>query len=379
MTKVYISNVGMTKFGRWEEPLEILIEQAINNFYQYDNSQKFDLNAIFFGAMNTDEFINAGNYSTVVADHLALTPVPAVRIETASSTGAAVFHMGVLAVASGIYDNVLVIAGEKMTANDTPKTTEVLAKVISDNERTYGATMPALAALITQRYMHDYGLSRDTLSEVAVKNHYNGSLNPFAHFQKEITVEKASTSKFVAEPLRLFDCSPISDGAAAVLLTSKPTDVNVAGIGQATDRMELRFRRSMTSFESTKKAAESAYKNSKLTPDQISIAELHDAFTPFELISAEDVGFYKPGGAISALEAGETELNGVRPINTSGGLKARGHPVGVSGLAQIIELVWQLRSEAGKRQIDNVVSGLAQSTGGIANNNLVTILKKIDK
>jgi acetyl-CoA C-acetyltransferase len=159
------------------------------------------------------------------------------------------------------------------------------------------------------------------------------------------------------------------------MLTAKKTDVRIAGFGHATDRMELRLRKSLTSFESTRLAAKKAYERSGLEPEDINIAELHDAFTPFELISAEDVGFYKPGGSVEAIKAGETELNGTRPINTSGGLKARGHPVGVSGLAQIIELVWQLRGEAAKRQVDGVKYGLAQSTGGIANNNLVTILK----
>jgi acetyl-CoA acetyltransferase len=283
--------------------------------------------------------------------------------------------MGAMAVASGEYENVLVIAAEKMTELDTPAATEVLATVISENERKYGATMPALAALITNYYMHRYGLSRETLSKVAVKSHYNGSMNPYAHFQKEITLEKANEAKFVSEPLRLFDCSPISDGAAALMLTSRNTDVSVAGLGHASDRLELRFRDSLTSFGSTRRAAEKAFNNARLKPDQMDIAELHDAFTPFELISSEDVGFFEPGGAVSAVEKGDTELNGKLPINPSGGLKARGHPVGVSGLAQIIEIVWQFRNEAGKRQVDRVKCGLTQSTGGIANNNLVTILR----
>jgi acetyl-CoA acetyltransferase len=375
MPEVFLSNVGMTRFGRRSEDLETLIEEAIENLYSYEPSTKFNVDAVFFGSMNPEQFINKGNFSTVLADLLGFTPAPAVRIETASSTGAAVLQMGILAVASGFYENVMVIAGEKMTGLETSHATEILAEVISDTERHHGATMPALAALITKRYMNDFNLSREVLSKVAVKAHFNGSLNPYAHFQKEITEEKASTGKFVAEPLRLFDCSPISDGACAVMLTAKKTDVRIAGFGHATDRMELRLRKSLTSFESTRLAAKKAYERSGLEPEDINIAELHDAFTPFELISAEDVGFYKPGGSVEAIKAGETELNGTRPINTSGGLKARGHPVGVSGLAQIIELVWQLRGEAAKRQVDGVKYGLAQSTGGIANNNLVTILK----
>jgi acetyl-CoA acetyltransferase len=368
----------MTKFGKHTTPLTALIKNAVENLYKYDSSSKIKIDAVFCGAMNTEQFINVGNFSTVVADHLGLTPLPSVRIDTASSTGAAAFQMGVIAVTSGMYENVLVIAGEKMTELPTSKATEVLATVISENERQYGATMPGLAALITQRYMYDYNLPRDILSKVAVKNHHNGSMNPYAHFQKEIDLDKVSSSRFVAEPLRLYDCSPISDGAAAIILTKHKTDVGVAGIGHATDTLELRFRKSLTSFESTKKAASLAYSKSKLKPADIDAAELHDAFTPFELISAEDVGFFSEGGSVEAVANGDTELNGKIPINPSGGLKARGHPVGVSGLAQIIELVWQIRGEAGGRQLDGVKNALAQSTGGLANNNLVSIVKKVE-
>lgn len=376
MKGVFAANIGITRFGKRDESITGLVKETLDDLLKYDPNFEPDLDAIFCGSMNPEQFIHSGNISSIIADYLGLNPLPSVRIETASSTGASVFQMGAIAVASGHYKNVLVIAAEKMTGLDTADTTSALASVISENERRYGATMPALAALITNRYMHDHKLTREILSKVAVKNHHNGSLNPVAHFQKEISIEKASESRFVAEPLRLYDCSPISDGAAAVILTGKKTDVAITGMGHATDSMELRFRKSLTSFGSTRMAASKAFSDAGIKPDRIDIAELHDAFTPFELISAEDVGFFEPGGSVKAIESGETELSGKIPINTSGGLKARGHPVGVSGLAQIIELILQLRGQANSRQIENVSSALAQSTGGIANNNLVTILEK---
>jgi acetyl-CoA C-acetyltransferase len=237
--------------------------------------------------------------------------------------------------------------------------------------------MTALAAMITNRYMHEFGLTSDELTLVSVKNHYNGSLNPYAHFQKIIEEDKVKNSKVIAEPLRLFDCSPISDGAAAVLLTSKPNQVKVIGIGHGTTHVAVQYRNSYTSFEATKIAAKQAYNMADKGPDQIDVAEVHDAFTSFEIINTEDLGFFNPGQGREALISGETKLDGRLPINPSGGLKARGHPVGVSGLAQIVEIVWQLRGEAGNRQVKDPKIGLTQSIGGLASNNLVNILEVV--
>jgi acetyl-CoA acetyltransferase len=300
---------------------------------------------------------------------------PSVRVETASSTGASVFHAAYMAVASGCYENVLVIAGEKMTDLSTQKTTKILAKVLSPEERAYGATMPALAALITRRYMHMFGLDRETLALVAVKNHYNGSLNPYAHFQKEVSADSVLSSKVISDPLTLYDCAPISDGACAVILSAGKGHVKVSGIGHATDTLALAQRDSLTDFGSTQTAAEKAYSMANISASDVDVAEVHDAFTTFELIDCEDLGFFKLGEGGEALRKGVTALDGQLPVNPSGGLKSRGHPVGASGLAQIIEIYWQLQKEAGKRQGDGARLGLAHSIGGLANNNLVTVME----
>jgi acetyl-CoA C-acetyltransferase len=288
-----------------------------------------------------------------------------------------VFHAGYFAVASGRYDNALVVASEKMSHIPTAMTTKILAEVIDPFERKHGCTMTSLAAMITRRYMHDFGLTSDELAFVPVKNHENGSKNPYAHFQKQISIETVLNSKIVASPLKLYDCSPISDGAAAVLLTSKPDQVKVIGLGHGTAYVAVQFRDSLTSFSATKLAAKRAYEMSGRSPEEIDIAEVHDAFSSFEIINTEDLGFFEPGNGRDAVVNGVTKLDGELPINPSGGLKSRGHPVGVSGLAQIVELTWHLRNQAGARQVKGAKIGLSQSIGGLASNNLVTILEAL--
>lgn len=363
----------MTKFGRSEASLSELVYEAATK--AIDDADTPDIEAIFIGCMNPEEFTADGNLSTLIADKLGLTPIPSTRIETASSAGAAAFNQACFAVMSDCFENVLVIGAEKMSHIPTKLSTKILAKVIDPGERRYGATMPALAALVTRLYMHRYNLSSEELAQVAVKNHHNGALNPFAHFQKEIEVEDVLGSRMVSDPLRLYDCSPMSDGACALILTSGKGEVKVSGLGQGTDTLSLQHRESLTSFKSTRIAASKAYKMAHMSPNDIDVAEVHDAFTSFEIISTEDLGFFKEGEGKKGLIDGKTVLSGDLPVNPSGGLKARGHPIGASGLAQVIEIYWQLTNNSGKRQRDRAKVGLTQSTGGLGNNNLVTILE----
>ncbi|MBI4641865.1 MAG: thiolase family protein [Candidatus Tectomicrobia bacterium] len=382
MADVYISGVGMTRFGKHEGSLHDMIGEAVKKATEECGIDDFD--AIYVGVMSPEEFLGQGNIAASIVDYLGFSGTPSFRIETASSTGAAVFQAAFYAVASGYIKRALVLAGEKMTHLPTPTTTGILAEVIEQKERSAGATMPALAAMITQKYMSTYEIPLSTmeqyLSKVALKNHYNGSLNKFAQFQEAISEETYFKSRIIAAPLRLYDCSPISDGAVALILTSDKTDIKVSGIGHGTDTLGVRFRNSFTTFKSTQIAAKKAYQMAKLNPHDIDIAELHDAFTPFEIIDMEDVGFYPPGKGVYAIENGETNIGGKLPVNTSGGLKSRGHPVGASGLAQIIDLAWQLRGQVNeKRLTQNASVGLAQSIGGLANNNFVTIIERSDR
>lgn len=370
VTKIFISSVGMTRFGKRDEGLlELMVEAADSAL------EGAEVDAVFVGCQNPEEFSGLANISTRVATEIGHTPRPSVRIENSSGTGSAVFLAAAMAVLSGQYRSALVVAGEKMTAVSTPTATRVLAGVLGDNERQLGLTMTALGAMAARRYMHDHGLSREDLALVPIKNHANGALNPFAHFQKDITLDKVLGSRMVAEPLRVFDCAPISDGAAAVVLSGQGGDVEVAGMGSGTESIAVEDRASLTSLKANVEAGRMAYARAGLGPKDIDVAELHDAFSILELIDSEDLGLFPRGGAGKALRAEETQLNGSLPINTSGGLKARGHPVGATGLAQVCEVFWQLTGNAGKRQVDGARIGLTQNIGGFGCNNCVTILR----
>jgi acetyl-CoA acetyltransferase len=379
---VFISGVGMTKFGKSNDPLDKIMAEAA--MLALRDARRDRVDAIFIGVMNVEEFVGDSNFAALLADTMGLAGTPSTRVETASSTGAGVFETAFYAVASGHLKNVLVLAGEKMTHLPTNKTTRILSEVIDRSERRYGATMPALAAMIAQKYGQEHRIPlqrlEDILSRVAMKNHANGVLNPYAQFRKKISQEDYFKSQMVSFPLRLYDCAPITDGAAALILSSDQTPIRVAGIGHATDTSAVRHRASLTSFNSTKEAALKAYRMAKLNPSDVQFAEVHDAFTLFEIIGTEDLGLFSPGKGWRGLEEGKTSLHGKLPINPSGGLKSRGHPVGASGLAQVVELVWQLRGEAGEdRQINQAGVGLAHSIGGLGNNNLVTLLERSDR
>jgi acetyl-CoA C-acetyltransferase len=331
--------------------------------------------ALVVAAMNPEEFVGEGNFASLVATHIGLSRTPSLRAETATSSGAAAVFTAFAAVAAGVYRSVLVVGGEKMTHLPTPRVSELIGRSIDAYERSYGATMPALAGLVTRAWMARTGATLRDISMVAVKNHANAARNPLAHFQEPVTLEAVMDSRLVANPLRLFHCCPISDGAAALVLTAEQSPVRIAGIGQGSDYLALRYRDQLTSFRASQEAARAAYRMAGFGPERVDVAELHDAFTPFELISMEDLGLAPHGKAARMLAHGELALDGRLPVNPSGGLKARGHPLGATGLAQLVELYWQLTEQAGERQVPARV-GLAQSIGGLATSNWVTLLER---
>ncbi|MBI4391268.1 MAG: thiolase domain-containing protein [candidate division NC10 bacterium] len=374
MPAVYVAGVGCTRFGRLEAPLLPLLAAAAAQALKDAALEEVDL--IVLGTMNPEEFTGDGMLAPLFASFLGKAYTPGFRVETGTSSGAAAFFAAASAIAAGFARTALVVAGEKMTDLPTPRVAEILSRMIDPTERRYGATMPALAAIVTRAYAETYHLHARELALVPVKNHRNGSRNPLAHFQGEITVSDVLGSRLIADPLRLYEVCPISDGAAAAVLTAERRAVRVAGLGQGSDHVALRHRRSLTSFRATQEAARRAYAMAGLRPAAVRVAEVHDAFTPFELITMEDLGLAEAGKAVRALVRGEMALEGRLPVNPSGGLKARGHPVGASGLAQIAEIVRQLRGEAGGRQVREARVGLAQSTGGLASVNWVTILAR---
>lgn len=377
----------MTRFGVLDESLLDLAQSAA--FEAMDDSATVEgtFDHLIVGIQNPDEFVGQGHLSSVLADRLGLVPAGAIRVETGPSSGSSALEAAFALVASGMADLILVVGMEKMSEVDRGAASKILAKMMSyENETRYGATPAALAAMIARRYMHDYGLTRADLSLVPVKAHRNGAKNPLAHFQKEITIEQVSNAKVVADPLRLYDCCPTSDGAAAVVIASDKAvrehnladhAIRVLGIGHGTDYLAVQHRLELTSMNATVVAAENAFKMAGVNPQDIDVCEVHDAFSILEVVNMEDLGLVERGSAIHAIKEGLTEVTGEMPVNTTGGIKARGHPTGATGVAQIRDIVMQLRGEAPKGlQVDGPDIGLTHNIGGFGNNIVVTILQR---
>ena len=305
------------------------------------------------------------------------------RAEVACASSAAALRLGIFAILSGFYDVVLVGGLEKMTKRSTPENTEFLGMAADfPFEQWTGVTFPGLYALMATAHMHKYGTTEEQMGLVAVKNHHNGALNPKAHFQKEVTLDAVLSSRMIAYPLKLYDCSPISDGASCAILTRpelarKYTDspVYIIGSGQGSDSLALFQRDNLTSLRAARIAAKEAYEMAGVKPRDVDVAEVHDCFTIAEIIAYEDLGFCSPGKGGKFIEDGIPMLDGELPINTSGGLKSKGHPVGATGVAQIYEIYLQLTGQAGKRQVEGCKIGLTHNVGGSGATCFVHILK----
>jgi len=373
MRRVAVVGVGITKFGElWNKQLRELFVDAALQAVDDANVDLKDIEAIYIGNMSAGAWIEQEHLGPLLADYLGLRGAPAIRVESACASSSIAFRLGYLDVANGLHDIVLVGGVEKMTDVKTEESTHHLASAADrEFEAFLGVTFPSLFALIARRHMYQYGTTREQLAMVAVKNHKNGCLNPKAQFRREITVDQVLKSPLVADPLRLYDCSPISDGAAVVIICSEEiakkltdTPVFVLGSGIASDTIALHDREDITTLTATVKAARMAYDMAKLGPNDIDVAEVHDCFTIAEILAYEDLGFCKKGEGGKLIQEGETEIGGRIPVNPSGGLKAKGHPVGATGVAQIVEIVLQLRGEAGKRQVTNAEIGLTHNIGG---------------
>jgi acetyl-CoA C-acetyltransferase len=349
------------------------------------------VDAVYVGNMASGLFNHQVSVASALVDRLNLMPAAADRIENGPASGGSAIKNGYLAVASGYHDVVLVVGGEKMREVIGPKSTDIVASMTHPQaEYIYGVTLPAMAGMFARLYMDKYGVTRENMADVAIKNQNNGLLNPYAHIQMRITKEGILThpqahinNPVVADPLHLYDCCPVSDGAAAVILTTpeiakklKKPPISLAGVGQATDTHTLQERDDPTDLKAVTIAAEKAFKMAGIKPKDIDVAELHDAFTILEIAESEHVGFFKKGEGGKAVSAGETQIGGKLPINPSGGLKARGHPVGATGTAQVVELVWQLRGEAGERQVEGAENGFSLNFGGFGNNVLAFVLRR---
>src|SRR5689334_16076698 len=283
----------MTRFGRRNEDLPDLMAEAALTAMSGAGMARPD--ALLVAAMNPEEFTGEGNYGSLLGTRLGLSHVPAIRVETATSSGVAAVYTAYAAIAAGLHRSILVVGGEKMSHMATPRASEIIGRSIDPHEKSYGTTMPALAGLVTRAAMHRRGFTLREISQVAVKNHAHGARNPYAHFQEPVKLEAVMESRLVADPLRLFHCCPISDGGAALVVTAERRSVRIAGIGQGGDSIAVRYRSDLTTFRATQTAAQAAYRMAGFGAERVEVAEIHDAFTPFELISLEDTGLVPPG------------------------------------------------------------------------------------
>ncbi|HJJ89694.1 MAG TPA: thiolase domain-containing protein [Methanocorpusculum sp.] len=374
MRNVAVIGAGITKFGeRWDTSFRDLCTEAGVAALEDANVAGEQIDTLFVGSMSAGRFIGQEHVGALVADYVGLggeLHVPATRVEAACASGGLAFRQAVAAVASGMSDVVVAAGVEKMT--DVSDATDVLAGAADREWESFaGATFPGLYAMIACDYMNKYGLTREQLAQVSVKNHHHGSRNPFAQFRSEITQSTVMKSTLVASPLRLFDCSPVSDGAAVVIVCPlerarefTDTPIRVIASAQSGDTIALHDRPDFTTMGATVAAGNSAFKQAKLERKDIDFVEVHDCFTIAELCAIEDLGFVEKGTAGKFTEEGETQIGGKLPVNTSGGLKACGHPVGATGIKQVWEVVQQLRGEAGKRQVDGAEIGMTQNVGG---------------
>jgi acetyl-CoA C-acetyltransferase len=383
MREVAVIGVGMNKWGEhWEKSLrQVFTEAAI---LALDDAGVEKVDSLIVGCMSSGLFVGQEHLSSLLADYIGQVPVPAARVESACASGGLALRMGFIEVASGMSDVVLVGGVEKMTDVNGHEATYALGTAADQEYECYhGITFPGLYALIARAHMEKYGTTREQLAMVAVKNHDNGSLNPLAQYPFKVSVEAVLNSVMVADPLRILDCSPITDGAAALILCpvetakklKKPV-VKITASGMATDTIALSSRREITWIESTYQAAKRAYAMAGKNPEDIDVVEVHDCFTIAEICVMEALGLVEKGKGGKAVEEGLTSLHGKIPINTSGGLKAKGHPVGATGVAQAIEIVKQLREEAGPRQVKGARVGLTQNMGGSGGSSIVHIFER---
>lgn len=385
MRKVAIVGVGMTKFGEhWETGFRDLVVEAGIRAIQDAGITGEQIEAGYVGTMASGRLVGQEHIGALIADYMGLNPVPITRVEGACASGSLALRQGFMDVASGLHDTVVVGGVEKMTDLGTSQVSDILGGAGDQEwELFLGATFPGIYALMARRHMIEFGTTEEMMAAVAVKNHKNGALNEYAQYPKEITMDTVLKSKVIASPLKMFDCSPITDGAAAVVLmplekaqsfTKKP--IEIVASAQASDAIALHSRDCLTGLNASKIAGEKAHKMAGTQPKDINLVEVHDCFTIAEIMAIEDLGFFKKGEGGKASLDGKTTLNGELSVNTSGGLKACGHPVGATGIKQAVEVAWQLRGDAGKRQVKDAETAMTHNVGGSGATAVVHIMKK---
>ena len=386
MRRVAVIGVGCSNFGElWGMSFRDIVLSAGIEALEDAGLEGKEIDAIYIGNMSGGRYLAQEHISALIADYAGLAElhIPATRVEAGDASGGLALRQAYMAVASGMHDIVIAAGAEKVTDVGAEMAMDILSSSADREWEVFcGANLPALFAMIARMHMERFGTTEEDLARVSVKNHRNAVNNPKAQFRREISLEIALNSPYVAEPLRLFDCAPISDGASVVILASEEvarrytdTPVYITACCQASDYIALHSRRDVTTMDAAVYASRLAYKQAGIEPKDIDVAEVHDSFTIAEIIAYEDLGFVEKGRGAELIREGITELDGDIPVNPSGGLKACGHAIGATGIRQAVEIVLQLRGDAGKRQVD-AERGLALNIGGTGATAVVTIFER---
>ena len=375
--RINILGSGITKFGEhWDKDLLDLALEAGSEALKNSGLKSTEIDAVLVGNMLYSKS-GQDHLGALIASNLKINSASS-HVEAAGASGGIAIHQAVQGITSGLYENILVVGVEKMTDLSTSHVSTALMGAASEAERQAGLTFPSLYALMAKAHMKKFGTTREQLASVAVKNHFHASLNPKAQYPFQISIEKVLSSSMIADPLTLFDSSPITDGAAAVVLSSsKKSDVSIIGSAVASDTVGLSERESLLEVSATKRAAQIAFKQSGISQKDIDLLEVHDCFTIAEILAMEDLGFCKKGDGGKFIEEGNTKLGSRLPVNTSGGLKGCGHPVGATGVKQIIEIYEQLKGITKDRQVKNAKIGLTQNVGGTGATVAIHILERL--
>ncbi|MBI2127335.1 MAG: thiolase domain-containing protein [Thaumarchaeota archaeon] len=383
MRSVSIIGIEMTNFGRLEKSFKEIAAEACVGAMQDAQVPPKQIEEFVLGNFSSGTLVQQETIAPAISNSIGLPRIPATKVEGACASGGIALRYGYQMVANGLRDFVLVAGLEKMTAVSTPKATETLIEAEDrEIEGRTGLTFPGFFALVTNRYSQRFGTTREEIAQVSVKNRRYGAKNPKAQFRKEVTIDDVINSRLIADPLRLLDCCAISDGAAAAVLC--PTEiarkfskepVEVIGISQVTGRGAAFEYEDLTGFDSTKLAAEQAMRMARVSTKDIDVLELHDCFTIAEIVASEDLGFFTKGTGAKALQEGQTEIGGKIPINPSGGLLSKGHPIGATGIGQVYEVVQQLRGSA-ENQVSDAEIGMAHNFGATGTVCVVSILKR---
>ena len=371
-----VVSAGFGKFGkRKENILEIAAESALPITRKFRDSIDF----VLVSNCYSGEFNGISGLNNLVTTYLSMDTLPSIRIDNTSGSGGAALFTAVSLVESGRAKSVLVVGVEKMSEKPTKEVTKIISSLLGEREKAAGPSLPSLAGLLAKDYMNEFGAPRESLAQVAVKNHRNGALNPHAHIQKVLTLEQVMGSAVIVDPLRLFEISPISDGSTSILVvpdetaesfTDKP--VYVKGIGMSSEAAYLTDRKTFTDIPSVRRAGEIAKRQSGV--DRPDFAELHDMATVLEIVQSESLGFFKRGEGWRAVSDGVTEIGGEFPINASGGLNSKGHPIGATGIAQAAEVFQQIRGEAGQRQVKHAENGMMMNMAGFGNSAVAAVM-----